>query len=189
MKRVLASLLVLGAVGVYAAAPVKAVLDVDGRSTKCKIGDPVAGSDKVTFNTPPWVKGEQAELYLLMMSKPNLTGEFQDFSVTFTPKDDGQVILSFRGSQAPEGKTYYVAYDDIKIDGADVVNGSFEEVENGKAKGWNAPADSLVTGSDKAPEGKNYMLGAQKKPVGQRIKVTAGKPVTIKFKAAADKEE
>lgn len=188
MKKILASLLVLGAIGAFAAAPVRAVVDVDGRSTKCQVGDPV-GNDKVDFKTPAWVTGDAAASYMLLMGKKNLGETFEEFEVTFTPKQDGEVNLSFRGNQAPEGKTYFVAYDDIKIDGAELVNGSFEEVENGKAKGWYAPDGALVTGSDKAPDGKNYMIGAQKKGFGQKIKVTAGKPVTLKFKAAADKEE
>lgn len=162
--------------------PLQCVVDIDGRGTRLELGTPV-GNEKINVYTPDWIKGEAASRYLMGFGKNGLTPDFQEYTIGFTPQADGNVDLMLRGSFSLHGVERFVAYDDFKITGATLVNPSFEELEDGRPRGWKTPMAPVI-GSDKAPDGKNYLVASQRQGAVQRIMVKKGVPVTLSFKAA-----
>ena len=73
----------------------------------------------------------------------------------------------------------WVCWDDVTIDGANVVNGGFEALDKkGGMKGWRVNKKNIVTGAD----GKKYVKVWHNARAAQKIKVKKGQKVTIKAK-------
>lgn len=129
-----------------------------------------------------WDK-EKAKQYIEVRGK--LSGEWQEYSITFTPKKDGDISFVLRSpyTKAPAAPQF-VAYDDIRVEGAaGLRNGGFEEKPSkGSIAGWGAPANLLQTGDD-AAEGKQYIIAAYQSSAVKKLTVKANVPVTLKFKA------
>ena len=126
----------------------------------------------------------RAKQYIEVRGK--LSGEWQEYSITFTPKKDGTTLFVLRGpyTKAPAAPQF-VAYDDVRVEGADALrNGGFEEKPGagGSIGGWGAPANLLQAGDD-AAEGKQYIIAAYQSSAVKRLTVKANVPVTLKFKA------
>lgn len=76
----------------------------------------------------------------------------------------------------------WVRWDDVKVDGANLVNGNFEKTgANGKPEGWNInPQYYISEGGDKCVRVCHDNVAIQ------RIVVTKGREVTIKAKVKRD---
>ena len=127
---------------------------------------------------------ERARQYVEVRGK--LSGEWREYSIAFTPKKDGDVRFLLRSpyTKAP-AVPQFVAYDDVRVEGADPLrNGGFEEKPGagGGIGGWGAPANLLQAG-DGAAEGKQYIIAAYQSSAVKKLTVKANVPVTLKFKA------
>lgn len=120
-------------------------------------------------------------------------------SITFIPHKTGRVTLSLLGnysrvsSSAKELTPVFIAYDDLKIEGATLKNPSFEASDaNGKPDDWsinNSPESlppiddrnraKIVTGN--AVDGEKAVRVWHNSRVNQTLQVEAEKPVTITF--------
>jgi hypothetical protein len=109
------------------------------------------------------------------------------FSFTFTPEADGVVVLMLMGrgmrSSLDNALVPVWTYtDSVQVDGADLLNGGFEEVgAKGMPTGWEpAGAPLLVRDGTVAAAGASCVKTWHDGRMTQRLKVTAGRPVTVR---------
>ena len=77
-------------------------------------------------------------------------------------------------------------YDDLKIEGATLVNASFETLtDKGLPEGWKCVKANVVSDAS-AAAGNNYVRACFNKPVIQRVLAKAGQLVTITVKVRKD---
>ncbi len=123
--------------------------------------------------------------------------EWKTGFINFLPKGAGKVVLNLAGpnikgkNKIPEN--IWIAYDDIKVEGAALENGSFESLHpSGQPKGWHMPPyQTDIVGSVKkggAPEGLNYVVVWHNSRYAQALTVTEGKPVTLTFRYRLEPE-
>lgn len=134
---------------------------------------------------PGWLKGEKRNCFISANSE-DLTSDWQDFSLSFTPQKTGTVefILSARIYKLPDKKRakIYTVYDQIKITGGQLENADFEQTDDiGGFIAWHSRWGTQPLKTD---------LGESAKVWGgndliQEMKVTANTLVTIQFKAKA----
>lgn len=142
-----------------------------------------------------WMK-DNAKFYLSACSAQVLTKDWQKFDFSFTPDKDGIVGITFRGPyvKGKEDKTnqpVWVAYDNIVITGTEAKNSDFEFVnQKNLFDGWSGNPANMVTGSENAQSGKNYIIAWHNSPVAQTLKVKKDQKVTVTFyaKEATGKE-
>ncbi len=138
----------------------------------------------------PWGEKDGSEKrYLYFDQKLNPGYGWQEFSFRFTPKSDGEVTLMFSGIWHTDPKTgkrvdTWTCYDNIRVAGAQIPdNGSLELLdENGKAKFWDlnsAKGVKLIESEKLAADGCRYVMAALNRCASIRIKVSAGKQVTV----------
>ena len=112
------------------------------------------------------------------------------------PLADAVVAIELLGTQMPGSKLItWTYYDDFRVEGAELVNGDFEATdEDGKIAGWNCVFDRnwQATPSSKAgvvekrglaASGMRMARASCDHRVVQRIKVTQGQKVTVRFQA------
>ena len=139
----------------------------------------VAGCNVATWSKPVG--------HCISATSPDLkAGTWQPFTFSFTPETDGTVQLKLMGRNkiSAEGKhlPIWTHYDDIQIDGAEIVNGSFEDIgATGQPVGWKPDISTplLVTDRNVAAAGirsaKCWHNGRWK----QTIKVRGGRTITV----------
>lgn len=109
------------------------------------------------------------------------------FRFTFTPATDGVVVLMLMGRGVRSALDQalvpvWTTTDSVQAEGAEVLNGSFEEVgAKGLPAGWDPSGKPLVvrdraTAADGACCVKTWHDGR----MTQRLRVTAGRPVTVR---------
>ena len=113
--------------------------------------------------------------------KTHLTNEWKQFSVSFTPNQDGKVRIVLQAIS----KNNDIAFDSITSDDVEIPNGSFEDVSiEGKLKYIRDYETSALTkGKTTAKEGENYIKLSHDKRFSFIIDLKANKPVTISFYA------
>lgn len=138
-------------------------------------------TDGMRGSKAAWLK-EQADSRLLVTGKAGETWEEKSFQ--FISKEDCWVniylMASGKGNDLP-----WVAYDNVRVEGAALKNGSFEQVDtrNGLPENWTTPAKSkleLKTGDD-AADGKNYIETTHDHRAIQGLKCSKGELVTVTF--------
>lgn len=137
-------------------------------------------SEKFKVIDSPWYKEKRRQSIEI---RGETSDQWKAFSFTFVPKKSGEVILRVSAPYVKPGQTPKVcAYDDFKIEGAELKNGGFEEKvpAHGWIPGWGTK-DGLMTGD--AAEGNFYMRAAYRKAVTQTLNCREGVPVTISFQA------
>lgn len=118
-------------------------------------------------------------------------------SITFQPKSSGKVVLQLAGpnvkakNKIPE--TVWIAYDEVKVEGAALENGSFEaQHPGGQPKEWHVPPfQTDIVGYIKkgdAAEGHKYAVVWHNSRYAQTLQVTGGKPVTVTFQYRLEPE-
>lgn len=139
------------------------------------------GSEGLQGKNAKWLK-ENADSRLLVIGKAGETWEEKSFQ--FTAKEDCEVDIHLLAN--PNGKILpWVAYDNIRIDGAAIKNGSFENLDKkGFPKNWGSYGKTkkyvLKKGSD-AADGKKYIEVDHDNRAIQRIKCKKDQPATITF--------
>ena len=168
---------VLAAGAVFAAPRAsRALAELNGRGSQIKFEElTVEGMQPVKVADIPG-KGEYYNIHSV-----DLTGEWKTFSISFVPTGKS-FIFSFRG-----GPTHgnWVDYDDIKVEGAELYNPSFEIInDDNEIDGWRYyNANSAKIGQNDAGEGKNYVTCSALAAIRQGMKTVPGQKVTITFKA------
>lgn len=128
------------------------------------------------------------------------TDEWASGSLTFKPRQDGRVGVDLCGPWVRLDaatrllKVVRVDYDDVRVVGASLRNGGFEDVfSNGEIRHWyavNVSASNPPVSDenrarlvyDGAPEGAQFVRVWHNSRFGQTLEVTAGVPVTITFR-------
>ena len=108
------------------AAPLKQPvgrIDIDGRKAAVKL-TPGSGCDVGTWAKPPGC-------YLTASKRTSPKPEWTDMQFSFTPQSDGVVTLKLMGEGFEHPVTHQLApvwvyMDDIRVDGAELTNGSLE---------------------------------------------------------------
>jgi len=117
------------------------------------------------------------------------SGDWKDYSFTFTPEKSGYVWVSLDGEYPPKEQpdiVFQVDFDTLVVIGAEIKNGDFEETsEDGKVTAWQYSAKVIQNDGKSARSGSRFVTATAKNRIGQAIKVTAGQAVTISFSARA----
>lgn len=137
-----------------------------------------------------------------------LTHNWKQFTLTITPKNNGRILVLILGPYAPlnpgsgsrELSTIFVHYDDFKVEGAELKNGSFEKLDKARnpiywddntTDASNPPiTDSLraAVSDDGAPDGKYYARVWHNSRYLQALTMQEGVPITITFYARLEKK-
>ena len=120
---------------------------------------------------------------------------WQELTLNFTPAHDGEVELMLGGAwkEASPGvlERQEIHWDDLSAEGTELANGGFETPGEGAPAGWNSPWHPYPSSSDwpldtGSPRGgKSLAASWHNRPLTQKLKVTAGKPITLKLHARA----
>jgi len=117
--------------------------------------------------------------------------KWEEGFIKFVPKKSGLVVISLAGPHLKKGSSeapqVWVGYDDIRAEGAQLKNGSFEQVDPGGAvSGWYRPGGAAQNESrfeqKDAADGKTFAVVWHNARIQQSIQVEEGKPVTLTFK-------
>ncbi len=186
LKRVLAIAVLVAGVSSFAASGIR--VDVNGLSKKIILKPGKASKGLKIANGG---LKDRSQYYLRAYSAMNLPKKWQKYTFSFTPDKDGVISIYFRGRyHKPKGAKknleVWVAYDNITVTGTEAVNSDFEFVnQKNLFNGWSGNAANMVTGSEEAQSGKNYVIVWHNNPVVQTLKVKKGQEVTVTFYAKA----
>jgi len=117
------------------------------------------------------------------------TDRWQEISFSFTPQADGQVILKLMGAGvrvpgSDEFLTVWTYTDNVRVEGAELVNGDFEVGEKqGLPEGWRKDVGLglLIHDAKLAASGEYCVKTAHNQRFAQVLKVTAGRMVTLRM--------
>ena len=132
------------------------------------------GSEGVRIEKASWKK-EKADCRLLITGK---SGEkWEEKWAQFIPNEDCSVSVQLMSNSTKD----YVAYDNIRIEGSSIGNGSFEQLNSkGNPQGWYSMGKYILKNTD-AADGKNCVEAFHNGRVLQTIKCKKGQPVKITF--------
>lgn len=139
---------------------------------------------KIAVQAPKGVKEGITRAFIYSDDK-KLTAEYQKFTVSFMPEEDGRVTIFFHTPGSRNTKNIVpVIIDDVQVTGARFQNGGFETLKNGAIPAaWRFGKNAKLLTSG-AAEGKNcaqtfYGSGI----VSQNLYVTTDEKVTVTFQA------
>ena len=171
MKAVLFGAVMLGAVSLMGA---EFRIDLQVQKNTCGLTAD-GGSDGVRMSKATWMK-DKADCRLQITGK---SGEkWEEKWVQFIPAEDCVVTLQLMSPSPKE----YVAFDNIRIEGASIKNGSFEQLSSKgfPSGGWYAMRKFNLKKTD-AADGENYVEVFHNGRAMQNIKCKKGQPVKITF--------
>jgi len=190
---VVAVVALLGSVSVALAGELQmlARMDLDSVTNAVELKD-VKGGPGVQPVMATWMKGKEKTRCVLTVP---VAKEWKQLWIEFVPGQSGEVSLILFGGWVPDDKEraqIQVWVDDVEVKGAEVKNGSFEELKkDGAPANW-TPVDKLgfkTVSSDggQARTGKCCVMVSYTQTISQPIAVEAGKPCRISawFKSAA----
>lgn len=129
----------------------------------------------------PWLK-ENAQCRLVVIGKAE--ENWKEKSFQFTADEDCVISLQFMADRLDKQRPW-VAYDNVRIEGASIKNGSFEQVdpERELPKKWGSypKAKMVLKTGDDAADGKKYVEASHDNRAIQLIKCKKGETVTITF--------
>ena len=116
--------------------------------------------------------------------------QWRDWSFSFTPQADGEVTLKLMGAGirvpgSDQFLTIWTYTDDLRVEGAELVNGDFEgPAKQGMPEGWRKDVGGglLIHDPKLAASGEYCVKTAHNMRFAQVLKVTAGKMVTVTMK-------
>lgn len=158
--------------------------------------------------TPTLAPGKGASMPEWARKSNRIVAEFgaargdrwQIYEFEFTPLADGIVALQLMGTYAnTQGSlvSTWTYYDNINVDGAELVNGDFETVTTeGKPAGWECVFDQnwqsvpsteagVVEKPDLATSGRRMAVACCEHRVIQKLSVAKDQKVTVRFQARA----
>lgn len=178
MKKLLTLTLAAGLASLVSAVDFR--VDISGQGSKIELENKDAKGLRTT--TASWL-GENKNQRLLYMGP--VSGQWEEKSFSFTAKKDGTVGICLMGTVNKEGAPL-IAYDDVKVNGKALTNGSFEQTAEKKIPGWGGWGSAKVM-TDGGADGKNYVLANHVHALNQNIKVKAGETVTVSLKVKEGK--
>lgn len=143
-----------------------------------------------------WEKDEAARQRTRDVVFPIRWWSWSAQEIRFTPSQDGTVELWLLGPWSPADKDgsmprKEVLWDNVAVEGATISNGDFEAPGQGAPAGWTVPW-SAYPGADEwplqgagAPGDSRVAAAWCERPLMQALKVSAGRPVTIRLHAKA----
>ena len=168
--------------------PAQARIDVQSQTDGLTL-EPSTGCEVAT-----WSKPVGARLTGATGDLP--ADEWREFEYAFTPQADGEVevLLMAQGHLSATDNEYlplWVYFDDVRVEGAEIVNGGFEDVDAaGAPAGWRNHGDYvggwLIPDETSAREGRNSVKVWHNGRWTQRVQVSAGTPVTIRAMVRAE---
>ncbi len=176
MKKLMKAVL-FGAVMLEAVSLMGAEFRIDLQVQKDICGLAADGGSKGLRIWKATWKKEKADCRLLIIGK---CGEkWEEKWAQFIPAEDCIVEINLMSSSM---KDYDVAYDNIRIEGASIKNGSFELVDsNGNLQNWRGMGKKYVLKNTDAADGKNCVEVSHNNRAYQVIKCKKGQPVKITF--------
>lgn len=162
--------------------PSQARIDLDSRQAPVMLA-PGEGCEVAT-----WAKPLGCYLSAALDDLP--TDGWREWSFSFTPKTDGQVVLKLMGAGVPVPGTneflpIWFYADDVRVEGAELVNGDFETTgPQGVPAGWRADVKPGLYIQDPklAASGQACVKTTHNHRFAQPLKVTAGRTITIRLK-------
>jgi hypothetical protein len=152
---------------------------------KARIDFTTYGKSKITVSGN-W--GDGSDIYVWGESTTPLSDEWEEMTVAVVPEDDCNLMFMLTGPHRPIQKgsedlfPIWVEYDDLKIEGATLLNPSFETLDDNQLPvGWKCVLDNVVIDTS-AAEGQKCVRAWFKKPVVQKLAAKAGQTVTITAK-------
>ena len=176
MKAVLFGAVMLGAVMLGAVSLMGAEFRIDLQVQKNTCGLTAdGGSEGIRMEKAKWLK-EKADCRLHITGK---SGEkWEEKWVRFIPAEDCSVSIQL---MSPSTKDY-VAFDNIRIEGASLTNGSFEKInKNNHPHGWFWMGKKYVVKKPDAADGEIFVEVSHNDRAIQNIKCKKGQPVKITF--------
>lgn len=178
IKNILPALLALIGTSALAVDPC-ARMDLTSSSVQIVAAKQPAGG---FAHNPGWAKDKNK--FITSQSKGIKSNDWENFELSFIPAQDGKVTIELAGMLYKEKgaknlSPIWVCWDDVTVEGAELVNGDFSKVdEKGKPVGWwmSGPALYLDNGGNKCVK---VWHNAR---CNQSINVTAGQEVIIKAK-------
>ncbi len=145
--------------------------------------EPVRGCE-----APSWAKPKGYRLSARMGNLP--TDSWREMSFSFMPQASGEASLILLGSSYSDPLTktqqpVWVYVDDIRVEGAKLRNGDFEQRQkNGAAVAWRTHVKPGVAIQDPklAASGEWLVKVAHDRRFMQKLEVTAGRAVTVRAK-------
>ncbi len=173
-RKILTIALVLTGASLMAVAP---RLDVSGGKVKLK---PAAKPKGGNMYNPSWTKNK--DCYIFSQGPTLKNEEWTDYEISFIPESDGFIVISVKGDWCKDKATgkmvpHWVCWDNIVVEGADIVNGDFEQGNADKPAKW-----SIHKGQYISKDGNKYIKTWHNKSASQKVAVKAGQKVTIKAK-------
>ncbi len=165
--------------------PAQARIDVESRTEGLTL-EPRAGCQVATWAKPPG--------HRLTGDTDTLPADsWREFEYSFVPAADGtvDVQLMAQGHLSATGGDYvplWVYFDDVRVEGAEIVNGGFEQRQAGVPAGW-ANSDNggwLIVDAESAHSGECSVKVWHNGRWRQSLDVTAGTPVTIRAMVRAE---
>ena len=175
-----------GAIPFMPGVPASAIrIDVQGdRNAKKSSMQPVEG-----IEAPDWaVKWNR----LVGTFGTARTDHWKEFRFEFMPLEDATVSLEVMGTQSRPGEVVvWTYYDNFRVEGAELANPDFEEVDaNGKGIGWSCGGDrssgnyaEVVDLGAEAASGKRAAKTSHDIRVSQRFDIRKGRKVIVTFQA------
>ena len=134
-----------------------------------------------------WIKDPVKKKMHIVFTRSNLKNKWETDELEFIPEEDGLITVILVGrwyvdKRTKKRKQIFTAYDDFKVEGAKIRNGSFENLnERNRLIGWVIRSGAKLITNGKAKSGKNYVIASHDCSIRQKIKVKKGQKVKIKF--------
>ncbi len=173
MEKMLLCAAALCAAGLLSAAEFR--IDIGGERSKVEL-EIKECSEKIRASSAGWLNERKNQRLLFIGAASD---QWETKSISFVPKSNGNVNLCLMGTINKPGAPH-LAYDNIKVNGKLVKNGSFEEGSGDKIANWSGwgKAQRIAGG---AADGNQYVLANHVDALVQSIPVKAGEKVTVTF--------
>lgn len=179
MKQTFLTVAALCSAGLLSAADFR--IDISGERSKVEMEIKEVG-ESIRGEGAGWL-GERKNQRLIFSGPASAKWETKTFS--FLPKTNGSISLCLMGTINKPGAPL-LAYDDVRINGQPVKNGSFEEGEGDKIAVWGGWGKAKRM-NDGGTAGQHYVLANHVNALAQTIPVKAGEKVTISFQVKNEK--
>lgn len=121
---------------------------------------------------------------LAVFTLPLTNTTWQKGEWVIRPEASGEIDLCLAARWTPGGVTSWMLYDDLMLNGAALPGGSFEKADSAD-RVWalgTAPSNALIVIDQQLAHGGHaFVKTGTHSPAVQRIKVTAGEPLTLTF--------
>lgn len=132
------------------------------------------------------VRLRRNEKYSIFEATKMLEDEWEEFSFTIIPQQDGEAVLRFSAAEAAEINPW-IRFDNLQISGAEISNPDFELLdEQGQPLSWAGTAENFRRGPGQAQSGAVSARVNFLQPLSQTIQLRQGQKVSLTFFARAE---